>query len=124
MPDKSTGSKAQAEGANESLAGKNVNEARTGIGRGRKPGDIKFNGNLTKAEVTAKWGLPDANVGFGMVYNAYTMENGEQVWLIFNQDEHLHGARVLIDGKNKILFDAPRSLSPLSVPDEKQRGDK
>lgn len=52
----------------------------------RKPphrDDVKFTPNLTREQVWAGWGPPDRHRGYGMEYEVYGLEDGQELWLLY-----------------------------------------
>ena len=50
--------------------------------RTRKLTDLKLGPQLTRDQVIAVWGAPDGDRSFGMPYEAYTMQQGQDVcWI-------------------------------------------
>jgi len=49
----------------------------------RTLGDIKFSTSLTRAQVEALWGSPDAVRGSGIAYSAYKLKDGKELWFQF-----------------------------------------
>jgi hypothetical protein len=72
--------------------------------------DIKFDATLTKKQVFAIWGPPDAVAGFGLEYQVYELEDGRKVWLLFAQQEPRPLIKAIAyvnnkDAKAEIIFD-------------------
>jgi hypothetical protein len=49
--------------------------------------EIRLSVKLTKKQVLADWGQPDAVEGFGVEYVVYKLEDGRTLWLLFASQE-------------------------------------
>lgn len=55
----------------------------TRVTRGRRLSDIKLAADLTREQVVTMWGPPDGHRGSGLDYLMYTLEDGQELWLLF-----------------------------------------
>jgi hypothetical protein len=74
----------------------------------RRLEDIKLCAELTREQVLALWGPPNAPRGFGVDYRAYILEDGQELYLEFSTAPpcRLHIARLFSPktGERKSLF--------------------
>ena len=72
--------------------------------------EIKLSVQLTKKQVLADWGPPDAVEGFGVEYLVYKLEDGRLLWLLFASQPPQPLLKALLftnssDTEGKTIFD-------------------
>jgi len=88
--------------------------------KSRRLDDIKLSDDSTREQVLALWGPPDATrgSGTGIDFMAYTLENGQELWFVWNLEPPCFGeGAVLISttGEYKRLFWKPRRLDDIKL---------
>jgi hypothetical protein len=84
--------------------------------------DIPMGVGMTREKVFAVWGPPDGLRGSGMPYEAYTLDDGRELWFLFGRDSPYPVVGVLVctpgTGDHKILFESKSEPGkPASVRD-------
>jgi len=78
-------------------------------GRRLRLDEIKLSVQLTKEQVIAKWGPPDAIEGFGVEYFVYKLGDGRHLGLRFaSQEPHPLLSAIITDEskrESKVIFD-------------------